>query len=64
MNKNLNIFYKFLDIYKNERKFFKIGSRDIHVNTFEVKIYIDEHLVNFLEIIFINIMMIKLELFF
>ena len=63
MNKNLNIFYKFLETYKNERKFFKIGS-DIHVNTLEVIMYIDENLLNFLEIIFINIMMIKLELFF
>ena len=43
---------QFLEAYKNERKFFKIGFADAHEGTMEVVKYIDDSLANFLEIIF------------
>ena len=42
---------QFLEAYKNERKFFKIGFGDAHEGTLEVIKYIDEPLAKFLEII-------------
>jgi hypothetical protein len=55
---------QFLEAYKNERKFFKIGFGDSHEGTLEVIKYIDEPLANFLEIILTKYFDDKTAIFF
>ena len=55
---------QFLEAYKNERKFFKIGFGDAHEGTLEVIKYIDEPLANFLEIIITKYFDNKTAIFF
>jgi len=55
---------QFLEAYKNERKFFKIGFGDAHEGTLEVIKYIDEPLANFLEKILTKYFDDKTAIFF